>query len=64
MLEKSFAALGMSQIPRTPQRLAKPRQKMQSELMLRPCEFPILTSLAGRELSAGISIYIGRNIQG
>ena len=64
MLERPFPALGMLQIPRTQQRLAKPRQEMQSELMLRPCEFPFLTSVAGRELSAGISIYIGRNIQG
>lgn len=64
MLRRPFPALGMLQIPRTQQRLAKPQQDVQSKLMLRPCEFPFLTSVMGRQLSAGISIYIGRNIQG
>lgn len=61
MLRGPFPALGMLQIPRTQQRFVKPRQ---SKLMLRPCEFPFLTAVAGRALGAGISIYIGRNIQG
>lgn len=62
MLEGPLPAFGVLQIPGTQQPLAEPRQETQP--MLRPREFPFLTSVAGRELSAGISIYIGRNIQG
>lgn len=36
VLRGHFVALAMLQTPRTQQRLAKPHQRMQSELMLRP----------------------------
>lgn len=64
MLEGPFAAPGMLRTPRTRQRLVKPWRETRSQLLLRPCEFPRLTAAAGRELSAGTPLYIGRSTQG